>query len=282
MGPLFAQNYEKLPESAKLTWTFHTVRRGETLGGIARSYRVRLTSLKLANDFSRRTRRIRPGTILMIPVESSYYARTKSRNLPTMASKKLRIDSDESDPSIHVVEEGETLTSIAQDFGTTIATLKRINNLRNSLIKPNMKLYVSSAIKTKRPPAISAKIKIPSPARSSSLVYHNVRRSENLTKIASIYGVTVSDLKNWNNLSSSRLRVGQRLRIVRPTTRNANTSGMLAESTTQESKMVYRVRRGDSLWSIARKFRTTIDKLMKWNETADRDIKPGQRIVIYN
>ena len=58
-GPLFAQNYAKLPESAKLTWTFHTVRRGETLGGIARRYKVRLTSLKIANDLSRRTRRLR-------------------------------------------------------------------------------------------------------------------------------------------------------------------------------------------------------------------------------
>lgn len=288
MGPLFAKNYEKLPESAKLTWTFHTVRRGENLGGIARRYRVKLTSLKLANDLSRRTRRIRPGTILMIPVESSYYARNNSQNRPTAALKKVRTDVDETDSSpegihseIHIVEDGETLTSIAQDFGTTVATLKRINNLRNSLIKPNMKLYVS-AVNTKKQPAKLAKVRTPAPTRSASLVYHKVRRQENLTRIASVYGVSVSELKSWNNLSSSKVKVGQRLRIMKPTSGNADTSGMLAESTPQESKMIYRVRRGDSLWSIARKFRTTINKLMEWNETADRGIRPGQRIVIYN
>ncbi len=283
MGPLFAQNYQKLPESAKLTWTFHTVRRGETLGGIARRYKVRVTSLKLANDLSRRTRRIRPGTILMIPVESSYYALSNSKKRSTIASKKARYDTDNSDSSIHVVEDGETLTSIAQDNNTTVAVLKRINHLTSSRIKPNMKLYVTVAVDVKKQPTVSSQRKKSAPTQQPSVAYHKVRRNENLTKIASLYGVSVSDLRNWNNLSSSRVRSGQRLKIAKPSTAgNITSNNMIAESVSQDSKMIYRVRRGDSLWSIAKRFGITIDQLREWNDSADRDIRPGQRIVIYN
>lgn len=284
MGPLFAQDYEKLPESAKLTWTFHTVRRGEALWRIARKYGVSLYSLRRSNDLSWRTRRMRPGTILMIPVKSSYYAQNKSQSHVTFASKRVNTGNDQ---SIHVVEEGETLTSIAYDYRTTVAALKRINHLRSSLIKPNMKLYVSETI-AKNPPAISLKTERAAASTGrASVVYHKVGRRENLTKIASTYRVRISDLKRWNDLSSSRVRVGQRLKIMRQSTGNVNSSNMFAESPTGTDetlaqKMVYRVRRGDSLWSIARKFGITIGKLREWNEIVDRGIRPGQRIVIYN
>jgi len=281
MGPLFAMNYQKLPESAKLTWTFHTVRRGETLGGIARRYGVRLSSLKLANDFSRRTRRIRPGTILMIPVNSSFYARNKQQGGAAFASRQVHHDAGRTDSSIHIVEEGETLTSIASDYNTTVAALKRINRLTGSRIKPNMKLYVSS-VDMQNQNEVSSKVETTTPSQRASATFHRVRRRENLTKIAAFYGVSISDLKGWNNLSTNRVRVGQRLKILRPSIGYANNSSMIAESANQESKMIYRVRRGDSLWSIAKKFGITINKLRKWNVTADRDIRPGQRIVIYN
>ena len=310
MGPLFAKNYEKLPETAKLTWTFHTVRRGEALWRIARQYRVSLYSLRRSNDFSWRTRRLRPGTVLMIPVKSSYYARNpaygiptsrstsrvKSQNYSALASRRVKAGNDE---SIHVVEEGETLTSIAYDYNTTVTTLKRINHMRSSLIKPNMKLHVSESIAKNQPPkSLKTGTAAPTTGRTSVL-YHKVRRGENLSNIASSYRIKVSDLRNWNNLSSSRLRVGQRLKIMRRSTKNADSSNMFAESAngslrgkSQESspgaddpvaqKMIYRVRRGDSLWSIARRFGITIGKLREWNEIADRGIRPGQRIVIYN
>lgn len=288
VGPLFAKDYEKLPESAKLTWTFHTVRRGETLGGIASRYKVRLTSLKIANDLSRRTRRIRPGTILMIPVKSSYYARNKSQGGGTIASNRVHTNVDESDSSpntgssaIHIVEEGETLSSIAQDYNTTVAALKRINKLNNSLIKPNMKIYVSAVIGKNQHP-VTPRIRTVATTQPTSVVYHKVRRRENLSQIAAANAVSVSDLKRWNNLKSSRIRPGQRLKIARRASKDKVQTDIFAESAPQESKLIYRVRRGDSLWSIAKKFGTTIDKLREWNVTADRDIHPGQRIVIYN
>lgn len=278
MGKVFAKDYEKLPESAKLTWTFHDVRRGETLAGIAARYRVKLASLKLANDLSRRTRRVRPGTLLIIPVKSSYYAHEPQPIAKKLAFRGPTQAVDPPDSSVHIVARGETLGSIAEEYGITVAALKKINHLRSSKIKPKMKLYVSADATTRPVPTPAAQVRETS--RSTSLVYHKVKKNETLGKIASLYGVNVSDLKTWNNMSSSRIKKGQRLRVIPPYLGNLKGDSLIAES--QDSRMIYRVRHGDSLWSIARKFGVTIDKLREWNDSADRDIRPGQQIVIYN
>ena len=278
MGPVFAADYQKLPESAKLTWTFHTVRRGETLWGIARRYRVGLASLRLANDLSWRTRRVRPGSLLIIPVRSSYYARAGRSGARRIASGSTV--SGPRDATIHIVGRGETLSEIAQAYGTTVATIKRLNHLHSSFIRPRMRLLVAAPAKTgsgrQRPPVV-AENKNTSPSMSSG--YHKVRRGENLTTIASRYGVTIADLKDWNNLAGSRIWKGQRIRVAPPTGVNAKGGNMIAES--PDAKTFYRVRRGDSLWSIARKFGVSLNKLKEWNDT-DPDIRPGQRLVIYN
>ncbi len=277
MGPVFASDYQKLPESAKLTWTFHTVRRGESLWEVARRYRVTLASLRLANDLSWRTRWVRPGTLLIIPVRSSYYAREDGAPGERIAARQ-RFQGNR-DAAIHIVRRGETLGGIAEAYGTTVATLKRINHLRSSLIKPRMRLLVTAQAKAaseRKRTTVAAK---PKTSASPSYAYHKVRSGESLTTIASKYGVTVADLRDWNSLAGSRIRIGARLRVAPPPAGNPEGGNMIAES--QDSRMIYKVRRGDSLWSIARKFGVSLDKLKEWNDT-DPDIRPGQRIVIYN
>ncbi len=281
MGPVFAEDYQKLPESSKLTWTFHKVTRGETLYGIARRYRVSLVALRRANDLSWRTRRVRPGSLLIIPVRSSYYSSEASSRENNIASRRRTVGRD--GDRIHIVRRGETLSGIADAYGTTVSALKRLNHLRSSMIKPRMRLITSAApIKTtesRREKTLVAEKKTRLVPTTDHSAYHKVRRGENLTTIASRYGVTVAEIKDWNNLGGSRIRPGQRL-IVEATSHGASKDErMLAESS--ESKMVYKVRRGDSLWSIAKKFGVSIHKLKEWNDNGP-DIRPGQRIVIYN
>ncbi len=317
MGKAFVESYKELPASAKLTWTFHTVRRGETLSGIARRYGVNLGSLRLANDFSRRTRRVRAGTTLMIPVKSSYYAH-RERALPTarpssqaksIASRsQTQNNDDESSYTIHIVRKGETLSSIAQDYSTSVSELKRINHLQRGNITPRMRLYIAAysgnndsdaeenqqeaetSLSEQQHPLVQAASTQGSQLAktkaalysSNSATYHKVLRNDNLTKIAAQYGVSVSDLKRWNHLTSSRVKRGQRLRIVPPSVLAQKDTNMFAETQDPDSKMTYKVRRGDSLWSIAKKFGVSMNKLRKWNDNPEGDIRPGQRLVIYN
>ena len=276
MGPVFAADYQKLPASERLTWAFHTVRYGETLWVIARQYGVSLTALRMANHLSWRGSRIYPGMRLIIPVNSSYYARD-------YRPRPVRFASRSNGSNIHIVRRGETLSGIAAAYGTTVSNLERLNHLSSSMIRPRMRLLVASAAPD--PPNHKAARQVTSnvsPATKRSSVYHTVQPGETLTGIASEYNVTVAELKDWNNLGGSRIRAGARLRVVSPyTAGNKGTSNMLAETTT-DSKTIYRVRRGDSLWSIARKFGVSLDQLREWNDSAPGELRPGQRLVIYN
>lgn len=276
MGPVFAANYQKLPASERLTWAFHTVRYGETLWTIARKYGVGLTSLRMANHLSWRRSRIYPGMRLIIPVNSSYYASERRRpNYGTFASR-------EDGSRVHIVRRGETLSGIAVAYGTTVRNLQRLNHLRGSMIKPRMRLLVAAAMPD--PPSRHAvrrsEVKPAATHADSRSGFHIIRRGESLSTIARHFGVSVSDLKDWNNLGGSRIRAGARLRVSSPyTASNKGSNNLIAETT--DSKTIYRVRRGDSLWSIARKFGVSMNQLKQWNDT-DRDLHPGQRLVIYN
>ncbi|MEM6286379.1 MAG: LysM peptidoglycan-binding domain-containing protein [Bacteroidota bacterium] len=112
-------------------------------------------------------------------------------------------------PTVHRVERGEHLSMIGRRYGLTVGQLKAMNGLTSNTIRPGQRLRVSGDI----PAASSA------PARPARPQTHRVRRGEHLTGIARRYGVTVRQLRDWNNLSSDVLRVGQRLRVSARSTR---------------------------------------------------------------
>ncbi len=98
------------------------------------------------------------------------------------------------------------------------------------------------------------------PALAQEWRIHNVKRGENLTLIANRYGVEVAELRAWNNLSSSRLAVGQKLRIP------------------EQDQEWYVVKRGDTLLEIAREFEIALDLLRRLNDLDSDNIFVGQRL----
>lgn len=272
----FLENYEKIPESAKLSWTFHRAVRGETLYSIARKYGISVASLKRSNDLSWRTRRVRPGTLLIIPVKSSYYAAVKDRkNLPEIAEQKSL--HRKNGTGIHIVQRGETLSEIASLHGTTVAELKRINKLHSSVIRAGMRLKVSSTTLLANKES-GNRIRGAHSPTANSYVFHRVRRGESLDRIASIYGVSVENLREWNRLRNSHIRAGERLRILSPAISSAKGDNQLVDES--DSKMIYKVKNGDSLWKISRRFGVPISSLKKWNGKIN-EIHPGQQLIIY-
>jgi membrane-bound lytic murein transglycosylase D len=128
-------------------------------------------------------------------------------------------------------------------------------------------------------------------------IRYRVKSGDYLGKIANRYGVRVSDIKKWNRLRNNRLRIGQRLTIypkrLRITKKEmANTKKETrvkkkkpAKKTTQPKGeyIIYVVKKGDSLWTIARKFpKVSTDDLKKWNNIwSAKSIKPGTKLKIY-
>ena len=121
-------------------------------------------------------------------------------------------------------------------------------------------------------------------------ISYRVRSGDYLGKIAAKFGVKISQIKRWNRLKSSRLRVGQRLYIFPrkiPASRYQNTSkskSKTTKTTTTKGKYdIYVVKNGDSLWIIARKFKNvSVDQIKKWNNIwSAKSLKPGTKLKIY-
>ena len=127
--------------------------------------------------------------------------------------------------------------------------------------------------------------------------YHTIVKEENLGKIAKRYNVTVLELIEWNDLRSSIINAGEKIKIYTPetalTTTDTNTE---AELLTQEevvkpqakkpfvaksNKTIYTVKSGDSLYTIAKKFPgVSAEDLKKWNDISGNKIRPGMKLKI--
>lgn len=184
----------------------------------------------------------------------------------------------------HRVRRGDTLGGIADKYGISVSALRVANKIRGTTIHPGQDLLIAAAPKgmslarnqvAEMEEAIEEK-----PAarrRSGPADKHVVRRGDTLWSIARTHGITLERLANSNNLQANdTLNVGQVLAIPGTAKLASNDSNAVARSTT------YIVRAGDSLYTIANKFRVQLSDLLGWNNLTKRSvIKPGQRLVMY-
>ena len=170
------------------------------------------------------------------------------------------------DKSIH-------LRSVAKETGISFDELRRLNpELRRSVTPPGRDGYYLKVPVGTSGSVEQAKSRMktwtqpPPPART----WYRVRRGDSLSVIAHRFGTSVRQLRNLNDLSGSLIRVGQRLRVTR---------GGKDVTDTGDVKW-YRVRRGDSLWSIAKRFRVSVQDLKILNNLRSSLIRAGRMLMI--
>nr|WP_235318282.1 lytic transglycosylase domain-containing protein [Polaribacter sp. Hel1_85] len=117
-------------------------------------------------------------------------------------------------------------------------------------------------------------------------IRYKVVSGDFLGKIANKFGVRVSDLKRWNSLKSSRLKIGQRLYIYPKKlafSKGKSTKKNELKPSIKGPHKVYIVQKGDSLWSISQKFKNvSVDKIKKWNNIwSAKGLKPGTKLKIF-
>ena len=152
----------------------------------------------------------------------------------------------------YVVKSGDTLWSIAKQYGVSVDELKEKNNLNSNALSINQVLLIPTVLE-----------EVPEEETGE---YYTVVSGDTLYSIANKYGLTVDELKSLNNLSSNLLSIGQRL-LVKPTT----------ASTTEET---YTVKKGDNLYQIALQFDTTVDALKTLNGLTSNLLSIGQVLKI--
>lgn len=145
----------------------------------------------------------------------------------------------------YVVKKGDTLYGIANKYNVSVDNLKSYNNLSTDSL------------------SIGQKIKIPDNKVNSN--EYVVKSGDSLYSISRKYGVSVDELMSVNNLKSTVLSVGQVLKIPN--------SG-------EVTNVIYTVKKGDSLWSIAKNNKTTVDAIVKLNNLSNANLSIGQKLLL--
>lgn len=153
---------------------------------------------------------------------------------------------DDGNDNYYVVKSGDTLWSIARKYNLSVNELKALNNLSSNALSVGQRLIVG---------------------KESSNDYV-VSAGDTLWAIARKFNVSVDDIKALNNLSSNNLSIGMVLKIP------------LYSNKQNEETNVYVVKSGDSLWSIARMFNSTVDEIKSLNGLKSNVLRIGQRLVV--
>ncbi len=155
----------------------------------------------------------------------------------------------------YTVQSGDTLWTISRKYGLTVNELKVLNNLTSNTLSIGQILKISSTT---------------SSTDTDTNTTYIVKSGDSLWKIAQNYNTTVDKIKTLNNLTSNNLSIGQTLKI--PITEETSSS--------TQNTIKYTVQSGDTLWKIANRFNTTVDKLRDFNSLNSNYLQIGQILTI--
>ena len=175
-------------------------------------------------------------------------------------------------PEYYVVQVGDNLNTIAKKYNVSVEQIKLWNNLPDSNIQLESKLKIADIGKDS--PAIE-------PAKPIFKTEEYVAvKGDNLVKIAKKFSASLEDLKTWNNLVDGNVQLGSTLIVSKKEISAEQNSNKDNVAATKSKTKQYFVQKGDSLFSIAKKYRVTISDIKKWNQMNGEDLKPGMKLKI--
>ncbi|MCM8788946.1 MAG: LysM peptidoglycan-binding domain-containing protein [Candidatus Omnitrophica bacterium] len=245
----------------------HTVKKGETLSMLADRYDTTVQQIKKWNGISRNT--IYPGQTIIV---GKYQAKPKN---------------------VYTVKKGDTLSSISKKTGVSVEKLKAYNNLNSGRLYPGQMLSLSSVEAQK-----SESTKDGVRESASDSVYY-VKKGDTLSCISRKTGVTIDQLKQLNNLHSSNLAIGQKLVLKAEEKINDSTAFQLITKTDEKIEVFqnndssvdkqattitinkyHTIKKGESLSTIAKKYKTTVASIKRLNRLKSNLIQPGRTIIV--
>ncbi|WPC03320.1 LysM peptidoglycan-binding domain-containing protein [Pseudomonas benzenivorans] len=168
------------------------------------------------------------------------------------------------------VRRGDSLSAIANRYQLEVSTLKDLNRLTSNRLRIGQVLSIPAQPGTRVQEAPRAALASTAGTPRS----YRVKSGDNLWQIAKTHQVSVKDVQRWNRLQGNNLRVGQTL-ILQASDASAGTSKGGTNAT------YYRVRKGDSLYLIAKRFKVQMKHLQRWNPRTGSALKPGQTLTLH-
>lgn len=177
------------------------------------------------------------------------------------------------------VRSGDNPFTIARDHGVSTRTVLEANNIMNPRrirVGTVLKIPIFPNVRTNPPTASSAPVDAAPDPDTHRRIAHRVRKGDTLWGIGRRYGVTPNQIRSWNNVRKY-ISPGDRLIIWRPEASQV----ALANPADMRRGEFYIVRRGDTLWDIARSFRIRVNDLKKWNRIRKpASLRVGARLLI--
>ena len=227
----------------------YIVKRGDTLYGISNQFGVSVTELAELNNVTAATLQV--GQSLKIPSKSG-------------------INPD--NMFMYTVKKGDSLYSIAKKYATSVEAIKKLNYLTSN------NLYIGQVLR------IPENYNDPTQLYIPNYINYTVVKGDNLYKIAQKYGVFVDTIIQDNALKNNVLKIGQVLKIR--TSEDSLVEECFGEEYVPNNNTFsnYSVKRGDTLYSIARLYNTTVDYLIRLNNLTSNSLNIGQilRVPVMN
>ena len=281
---------------------YYKIKRGDNLGAIANKYDVRVSEIKKWNKL--RSNTIAYGKSLkIITTESIVKTIVKEAKLETVSKESIlknqrvviaelkngtgekeenEIEKDTVSPKIkmvYVVRKGDNLNSIAKNNKVTIAEIKEWNKLSGTTIQVGVTLQLADSN------LYNKEVVVSTPELRN--IEYTVKRGDNLGAISKKFGTSVENLKEWNGLSGdtiafeSTLIVAKNEHLINTDMANVNSFKKNPADVSLKEGVDYYVKKGDSLYSIAKKYPgVSISDLKKWNDIRGEQIKPGMKLKI--
>lgn len=231
----------------------YVVKAGDTLWGIATRFGVSTNDLRLWNHLTSDMLQIGQNLKLIPDITDPAYPSDP--------------DDHSGDVVTYLVKAGDTLWSIANRFDVSLNNLRLWNHLTTDFLSIGQELKLI--------PPTPAPIPSDPDGATGEVTTYSVKAGDTLWAISRRFNVTVNQIKQWNNLRSNFLSIGQRLSIGTPTTTPPPIPTPPPSTDTR-----YTVRSGDSLWSIATRHSVTVAHLKQWNGLTSNLLTIGQKLIV--
>ncbi|EME8064705.1 LysM peptidoglycan-binding domain-containing protein [Enterococcus faecium] len=269
----------------------YTVQSGDSVWKISNDHGITMAQLiewnNIKNNF------VYPGQQLIVSNGgSSNTGNTSGSNSSNSSS------SNTASGTKYTVKAGDSVWSVSNKYGITMAQLIQWNNIQNNFIYPGQQLTVSNSGSTNSASSntgSSANTNNSSSANtgsSSSQGTYTVKAGESVWSVANKNGITMNQLIEWNNIKNNFIYPGQQLIVKGGNSTNTNTGSTTSAakpntpntsattSTSSSGNTMYTVKAGESVWSVANKHHITMDQLIEWNNIKNNFIYPGQQVIV--
>jgi membrane-bound lytic murein transglycosylase D len=255
---MFAKNFVAVPDSERQPWVIHTIERYETLAKISTKYGVNVSDLVELNNLQDTRAKLTAGDNIRIPISAEAYS---SINQSTEKTGTYYV-MDGSQNITHTVRSGESLYSISRRYGISLSYLREMNGL--SSYEDNLTVGQKLIVAKKTVEDLAEGNK----KSNAIIVRHNVQKGETLGRIAGDYATSIADLQELNRLDGTEIYPGQILKIR--TYDNTAIAKKDEVKTVREETQYHKVRRGETLSTIAAKYSMTERELKALNKSKIR------------